>query len=122
MKLIIVFFMFLIIPFSVPAMSKAEQYNYNKIHGDYIIADKKLNNLYKIQIQQYEKEGGIFYGQTESRAVYLKKSQQIWIKMRDVNCNYETYESMNGTGYSSIYSKCLLDKTNERIKYLTETN
>ncbi|HED5890028.1 TPA: DUF1311 domain-containing protein, partial [Salmonella enterica] len=78
--------------------------------------------LYKIKIQQYKNEGADFYGQVESRDIYLKKSQQIWIKMRDASCNYETYESRTGTGFSSIYTQCLFEKTNERIKYLKQND
>ncbi|ELY7390578.1 hypothetical protein SOJ80_000744 [Cronobacter universalis] len=37
--------------------------------------------------------------------------------MRDASCNYETYESRTGAGFQ-VYIKCLLDKTNERIRYL----
>lgn len=99
-----------------------EQENFNKINESYLKADNELNSLYKIQIQQYKNEGADFYGQVESRDVYLKKSQQIWIKMRDASCNYETYESRTGTGFSSIYTQCLLEKTNERIKYLKQSN
>ncbi|MEH3827989.1 lysozyme inhibitor LprI family protein [Enterobacter roggenkampii] len=42
--------------------------------------------------------------------------------MRDASCDYETYESKTGTVFSSIYEKCLLDKTNERIEYLKKFN
>ena len=99
-----------------------EQENFNKINESYLKADNELNSIYKIQIQQYKKEGAAFYGQVESRDVYLKKSQQIWIKMRDASCNYETYESRTGTGFTSIYTQCLLEKTNKRIKYLKKNN
>ncbi|EBA0988187.1 DUF1311 domain-containing protein [Salmonella enterica] len=99
-----------------------EQENFNIINENYVKADNELNLLYKMQIQQYKKEGADFYGQKESRDVYLKKSQQVWIKMRDASCNYETYESRTGTGFSSIYTQCLLDKTKERIKYLKKIN
>ncbi|EBA5557768.1 DUF1311 domain-containing protein [Escherichia coli] len=104
------------------AISNDEQNNYNKINSEYIRADKELNKLYKIKIQQYKNEGADFYGQVESRDIYLKKSQQIWIKMRDASCNYETYESRTGTGFSSIYTQCLFEKTNERIKYLKQND
>ena len=42
--------------------------------------------------------------------------------MRDASCDYETYESKAGAAFSSIYEKCLLDKTNERIEYLKKYN
>ncbi|EBP3746947.1 DUF1311 domain-containing protein [Salmonella enterica subsp. arizonae] len=108
--------------FPVHAVTGDEQSNYNDINESYLKADKELNDLYKSQVQQYKKEGAEFYGQTKSRDVYLKKAQQIWIKMRDASCDYETYESRTGTGFSSIYIQCLLDKTNDRIKYLKISN
>ncbi|ECF6085816.1 DUF1311 domain-containing protein [Salmonella enterica subsp. houtenae] len=114
--------LFIILTSQAQAISNDEQKHYNKVNSDYIKSDKELNKLYKIKIQQYKKEGADFYGQVESRDIYLKKSQQIWIKMRDASCNYETYESRTGTGFSSIYIQCLLDKTNERIKYLNQND
>ncbi|WP_426347573.1 lysozyme inhibitor LprI family protein [Cronobacter universalis] len=117
--LIVVFHFFLIMcNVAQAASSHDEDMYYNEISRDYSKADKELNHLYTIQIQQYRKEGADFYGQAQSRDVFLKESQQAWIKMRDVSCNYETYESRTGAGFSGIYIKCLLDKTNERIRYL----
>lgn len=113
---------FLLVPLLVFAMSSDEQSNYMGIHSGYKKADDELNELYKKQITEYKKEGGAFYGQKESKDVYLKKAQQAWVKMRDASCDYETYESKTGTGFSSIYEKCLLDKTNERIQYLKDNN
>ena len=104
------------------AETSDEQGNFNKMNESYLTADNELNSLYKIQMQQYKREGAYFYGQKESRDVYLRKSQQIWIKMRDASCDYETYESRTGTGFSSIYTQCLLYKTKERIKYLKLNN
>jgi len=106
----------------VYADSSSEQDNYLKIKSEYAKADSELNNIYRQQIQEYKNEGAEFYGQTESKDIYLKKSQLAWIKIRDADCDYETYESRTGTAFSSIYEQCLLDKTNERIKYLNENN
>lgn len=106
----------------VCADSSSEQDNYLKIKSEYAKADGELNNVYKQQIQEFKIEGAQFYGQSESKDIYLKKSQLAWIKMRDADCDYETYESRAGTAFSSIYQQCLLDKTNERIKYLKENN
>lgn len=106
----------------VYADSSSEQDNYLKIKSEYAKADSGLNNIYRQQIQEYKNEGAEFYGQRESKDIYLKKSQLAWIKIRDADCDYETYESRTGTAFSSIYEQCLLDKTNERIKYLNENN
>lgn len=112
----------LLVPFLTCAISLDEQNNYIKIPDGYKKSDNELNELYKKQMIEYKQEGGAFYGRKESKDVYLKKAQQAWIKMRDASCDYETYESKTGTGFSSIYEKCLLDKTNERIQYLKDNN
>ncbi|HHR4013904.1 TPA: lysozyme inhibitor LprI family protein [Salmonella enterica] len=104
------------------ADSSSEQINYEQIKSAFSKADAELNSVYKQQIQKYKDEGAGFYGQSESRDIYLEKSQLAWIKMRDASCDYETYESKTGTAFSSIYEKCLLDKTNERIEYLKKFN
>jgi len=117
-----VIFAFVFLSGSVSAMSESEQGNYLKIKSLHDEADKKLNEMYTTQIKEYQKEGAEFYGQEKPRDIYLKKAQQAWIKMRDASCDYETYESQTGTGFSSIYEQCLLDKTNERIKYLKDNN
>ncbi|AEX54310.1 hypothetical protein GRAQ_04870 [Rahnella aquatilis CIP 78.65 = ATCC 33071] len=106
----------------VYADSSSEQGNYLKIKSEYAKADSELNNIYRQQILEYKNVGAEFYGQRESKDIYLKKSQIAWIKIRDADCDYETYESRTGTAFSSIYEQCLLDKTSERIKYLNENN
>lgn len=112
----------IMLPFITYATSQDEQSNYLDIRSQYTQVDRELNELYSNQMQEYKKQGGDFYGQTVSKDNFLKKSQQAWIKMRDASCDYETYESQTGTGYQSIYTQCLCDKTNERIKYLKENN
>lgn len=121
-KLILLALAALVLSPLAKADSSSERINYEKIKNAYSKADAELNYVYKQQIQEYNKEGAEFYGQSESRDIYLKKSQLAWIKMRDASCDYETYESKTGTAFFSIYEKCLLDKTNERIEYLKKIN
>lgn len=106
----------------VNAEAESERDNYLKIKDVYNKVDAELNSVYKQQMQEYKNEGAGFYEQIESKDVYLKKSQIAWIRMRDASCDYETYESRTGTAFSSIYEKCLLEKTKERIRYLKENN
>lgn len=117
-----IMFMSCFFSFSIYAMSEDEGDNYLKISEKYKKADGELNEIYTHQMTEYKKEGAAFYGQEKSKDIYLKKAQQAWVKMRDASCDYETYESQRGTGFSSIYEQCLLDKTNERVKYLKENN
>ena len=83
----------LLVPFLTCATSSDEKNNYIIIQGEYKKADNELNELYKKQITEYRQESGSFYKQKESKDVFLKKAQQAWVKMRDVSCDYETYES-----------------------------
>jgi len=110
------------IPLIAHAISKDEESKYLEIKNKYTQSDRELNILYSNQIELYKNEKGDFYGQVVSKDIFLKKSQQVWIRFRDASCDYETYESQTGTGYQSIYTQCLLDKTKERIKYLKENN
>lgn len=110
----------LFIPFFVSAMSEGEMELYSKYEHEYKLADQELNVLYKKLIDEYKNDGAGIVGQEKSRDFYLKIAQREWIKMRDASCDYETYESKTGTGFSTIYEKCLLDKTKERIKYLKD--
>jgi uncharacterized protein YecT (DUF1311 family) len=96
--------------------------DYQSIETSYRNADNVLNEVYKKQIEEFKSEGAGFYGQGISKDVFLKKSQIAWIKARDEDCKYETYEAQTGTGFSGIFKQCLLDKTLARIKYLKENN
>jgi uncharacterized protein YecT (DUF1311 family) len=121
-KLVHAIMILCVVPLAAHAMSQDEQGSYKDIKIKYEKLDQELNELYKSQISEYKKEGGEFYGQDESKDIFLKKSQLSWIKVRDADCAYETYESQKGTGFQSIYLQCLYDKTNDRIKYLKENN
>lgn len=82
--------------------------------------DKLLNQTYNKLLNTYKSDGPLVLSNVPSKDVYLKKAQLAWIKTRDTSCDYETYESNGGTGFSTIYEKCLLDKTVERIQYLKD--
>lgn len=124
------FFIFFLCLFALSFSSFADDCAYSKSEVDMYTCfsrelsnkDRELNNLYQDLMVRYKKDGPWPLSNIPSRDVYLKKVQLIWIKYRDTSCNYETYESNGGTGFSTIYEKCLLDKTIERIKYLKELN
>ena len=78
--------------------------------------DKELNVVYRAKMLELDSikihsDGA----NVKPVSYYLKMSQLAWIKMRDADCDLETYESMGGTGYDSIYHNCLADKTRDRI-------
>lgn len=48
----------------------------------------------------------------------ISESQTQWEKFHKISCEIETYESLNGSGYYSIFNACLEIKVNERVNYL----
>ncbi|MGY5586207.1 lysozyme inhibitor LprI family protein [Vibrio cincinnatiensis] len=48
----------------------------------------------------------------------IKQSQAYWEQYHKINCEIETYESLGGSGYHSIFNACIEMKVNERISYL----
>lgn len=98
---------------------KTEEEMYQCISDLYEKSDGELNSVYKKKIAELDSVN--IHGEgVDIRPVsfFLKKNQQAWIKMRDTDCDLETYESMTGSGYGTIYKSCLLKKTNERVKFL----
>jgi uncharacterized protein YecT (DUF1311 family) len=76
----------------------------------YQAADKKLNQVYK----------PIFSSLTGKEKQHLVNAQSNWIKFRDANCDFEVYQSRDGTGYSGFLSNCLERMTKARTQELQE--
>lgn len=81
-------------------------------------ADITLNHSYKTLIARYKENGAPQAQGIKPQDSYLKEAQIAWIKFRDESCDFETYESITGSGFGTIYTACLLEKTQERVKYL----
>ena len=81
-------------------------------------ADTELNSTYKKLINRYKENGEPSVSTVETQDVYLKKAQLAWIRQRDTTCDFETYESIAGSGFGSIYTACLLKQTRKRVDYL----
>ncbi len=96
----------------------AQQINCDRPQGDvevracirfrYETSDKKLNEVYK---QLVAKLSG------EERSI-LAEAQLGWIKLRDNNCEFETYRSRGGTGHSGFLNECLDRMTKARTAEL----
>ncbi|PTT55423.1 lysozyme inhibitor LprI family protein [Aeromonas sp. HMWF014] len=98
---------------------KTEAEMYQCISDLYEKSDVELNSVYKKKMVELDSIN--IHGEgadIKPVSFFLKKNQQAWIKMRDTDCDLETYESMTGSGYATIYKSCLLKKTNERVKFL----
>jgi uncharacterized protein YecT (DUF1311 family) len=74
----------------------------------YQAADKKLNQVYK----------PIFSSLTGKEKQHLVNAQSQWIKFRDANCDFEVYQSRDGTGYGGFLSNCLERMTKARTQEL----
>jgi uncharacterized protein YecT (DUF1311 family) len=77
-------------------------------HRAYAAADRRLNQVYQQIISRL----------TGVEKQKLINAQLAWIKFRDNNCDFETYGTMKGSGYSGFVSECLERMTNSRIKEL----
>ncbi|KAF2391532.1 lysozyme inhibitor LprI family protein [Pseudomonas frederiksbergensis] len=79
-------------------------------------SDHALNTAYKTLIARY-KDNGLATNQP-SQDLILKKAQLAWIALRDASCDFETYESIGGSGFGTIHTACLLEQTQKRVEYL----
>ncbi len=79
----------------------------------YEAADKRLNEVYKKVVS----------GLNADQKNKLVDIQLTWIKFRDASCDFETYQSRNGTGYIAFLSECKERLTKQRTadleKYLS---
>jgi len=69
--------------------------------------DKKLNTMYQNTMKSL----------TNKRKEELKKTQQLWIKYRDANCDFYA-DPDGGTMASILGANCVMDMTTQRAKEL----
>jgi len=82
---------------------------------EYEVADKKLNSAYQelTALIKKQEEGAEWNAK-------LKTAQQLWIKFRDANCDYEIYISGGGSAATMEHYGCLTTMTDQRAKDLQE--
>jgi len=78
---------------------------------EYQKADAELNSVYRQLMSSLSDR--------ESESA-LKTAQQAWLKYRDANCEFETFDSRGGTIHPVAYSFCLAHMTSTRTKELRE--
>ena len=78
---------------------------------EYQKADGALNKAYRDLMAKLDDEG---------QKSALKAAQQAWIKYRDANCEFESYQNRGGTIYPVVYTGCLTLMTVARTKELRE--
>ena len=95
-----------------PCANAQTQVEMNECQGrEYKKADAALNVVYKQLMAKIDDEG---------ERTALKVAQQAWIKFRDAECEFESYQNKGGTIYPLVYSGCLKVLTQERSKQLRE--
>jgi uncharacterized protein YecT (DUF1311 family) len=70
----------------------------------YEVADRELNRIYKEV--RWQVKG--------AQRTILTDAQVAWIQYRDKTCDFETFESRQGSGYSGFVNGCLERMTKAR--------
>lgn len=110
---------FLLVFFSISQNLYAEKYEY--------IGDCKINNHMEDfeycldkELLVYDKELNKLYRNFNDKNTdkKFKKIQLMWIKFKEVDCDYIAREVHEGLYYQFIYKVCLINKTKSRISDL----
>lgn len=75
---------------------------------DYEREDARLNKTYKELVAKLEKD----------RREKLKEIQLVWIKYRDLQCDFDSSTYEGGSMYPMVRSSCLSQMTKQRNKDL----
>jgi uncharacterized protein YecT (DUF1311 family) len=100
------------------ASSITEVEMYECLNSELERADSALNSAYKNLMVRHKENGAPSGLKIKTQDNYLRKSQLAWIKLRDTTCDFETYESITGSGFGTIHTACLLKQTQKRVDYL----
>lgn len=76
--------------------------------AEYRNADKALNNAYQQALQQTSGE----------QKKLLQSAQKQWIRFRDSDCQFQTYQSREGSVNPMNTALCLRTKTEQRTQEL----
>lgn len=74
----------------------------------YQAADRRLNQVYQQVISTLS-------GEEKQKLI---DAELVWIKFRDLHCEFEVYKNRGGTGYSGFLSQCLEQVTKKRTAQL----
>jgi uncharacterized protein YecT (DUF1311 family) len=81
-------------------------------------ADARLNEVYRRAVSVADKSDN---GDGAAWKAELKRAQQAWIAFRDADCGALIgYEWGHGTGMGAATEGCILDKTEQRTRELTQ--
>ncbi|MGB4984397.1 MAG: lysozyme inhibitor LprI family protein [Erysipelotrichaceae bacterium] len=115
MKKILLFSLFLMFFLNINYLY-ATQYDYK---GDCVWhpSYKKLNECLDKELVEYDSKLNVLYSKLYSgdASKKLKKTELLWIRFKETDCDYIASEVNYGKDYTYIYKACLINKTKERI-------
>lgn len=79
-------------------------------HQAFEAADRSLNQAYRTHRATLD----------APRRAQLTQAQRAWLKFRDLSCQYEADFYAGGSMAPMVYSGCLTNQTQKRLKDLTD--
>ncbi|CEG56040.1 lysozyme inhibitor LprI family protein [Legionella fallonii] len=107
---------FLVGLFFISIQLNAQKYEYtgNCNANNY---KEKFEDCLDKEVAMYDKELNILYNRLSKYSSYkqLRKTERLWIKFKEEDCDYIANEVNGGKFYQFIYDVCLINKTKARI-------
>lgn len=75
---------------------------------DFRASDAKLDDTYKALLAKL----------SEPEKTQIKDAQRAWLSYRDAECKFTIRQNKGGSIYPMMWSGCLTEKTNARVKEL----
>ncbi|WP_422373893.1 lysozyme inhibitor LprI family protein [Roseibium sp.] len=87
---------------------------------DFQAADAELNAVYKKAMAKMRDTDSYLPDDLKGAADTLREAQRAWIPYRDKACEAYGFLAKGGSMEPMLYSNCLTDLTNQRVKELQE--
>jgi len=87
---------------------------------DFQAADAELNAVYKKAMAKMRETDSYLPDDLKGAADTLRDAQRAWIPYRDKACEAYGFLARGGSMEPMLYSSCLADLTNQRVKELQE--
>lgn len=77
--------------------------------------ENKLQQIYDQLMQEAQAEDkALGWPEPHKKAVLLQKAQQAWAVFRDYACQFEHFDSLNGSAYADYLNRCKIKYTAKR--------
>lgn len=94
-------------------------------YQDFLVADEKLNVVYRLAIAATKMMDGYYEGDQQGAEQALREAQRAWVIFRDKACEVEGFVSRGGTMEPLLVSSCkahLTEQRTEGLRWLSEVN